>query len=1018
MNKKYISLLITIIFLAIFSGNIFGQKRQLQKLVTIESVIKDDAGTPVPNAVISAKEGATQVLSDADGRFTIEVPENTEILVEAEGFDMISLPIAIATQGVTLNRVPFLMDQANMVNVPFGKMRKKQVVGAVSTVDPKKIAGYDNTQYVLNALISRVPGLLGSTNIRGIGNAVIVVDGIPRDPSNINLEEIEQVTVLKDANSSVLYGSQAKNGVILITTKRGQSNKRIMNFSVEQGMSKPVIYPGYLNSADYTKLYNEAWLNDGLDPTQLPFPDSVVAGYVSGNNPYRYPSVDYYSDEYLKNSRPFSKILTEFSGGNATTRYYANIGWIRNGSLYNLGEGQEASYNRFNVRANVDVKVNDYINAFIDAVGIFTVNKNPLYRTDQSNPRPNGSFWGEAATLLPHYFSPLLPVNLIKANPTLEDGASLENLKLVNGNFILGGTSQYRSNVYGNMFRSGSTADLDRNATFNTGIEFDLRDITEGLKLKAYVTFDIYNRYNQNVTNLYAVYQPTWDADSISGLKMINKDEKTGVQNLPAQLMAYLRRVGTYAMLDYSRTFNGMHRITGTLLGYYDSYRQNAVIIDVKNSHLGLRLTYDYNNKYFVDFSSAYVNGFKLPPGNKGALSPTAGLAWVITEEDFLSGSNIINYLRLRASAGIINTEFGGSNYRAYEKTFQTTSSFGWNDGNRSTSAIYSSRAGNPDLTFEKMKNLNIGMEGYLFDRSLYIDANLFSTRYSGQVIQRITYPDLLGYYNRPFENYNETAYRGGEMGISWTKALGELTFTVGTNLLIASSEITKRDEIWEEDYLYREGRSADVIYGLEAVGFFASQADITASPTQQYGEVKPGDIKYKDQNGDLIVDARDQIEIGNSVDRISYGLNLNLNYKNFNLFVLGSGRDGAESIYSGNYFWVDGTDKYSNVVLNRWTPATASSADFPRLTTKSSTNNYQTSTFWLYADNYFTLDRLQISYDVPNSIVRKLYTKGLTVYLRGERVAEFMKDKDKRNIRIGTEPLYRNYSIGARIEF
>jgi TonB-linked SusC/RagA family outer membrane protein len=1010
MNKKYIPLLITILFLVNLSGNITGQRRQQQKLVTVESTLKDDSGNPVPNAIITAKEGATEVKTDAQGRFTIDVPENTEILIEAEGFDPVSLPISVASQGVILNKVPFLMDEANMVNIPFGKIRKKEVVGALSVIDPEKIVKYDNSQYVFDAINGRIPGLLGNMNIRGIGNALIVVDGIPRDPSRINLEEVDQITVLKDANSAVLYGTQARNGVILITTKRGQSNKRVINISAEQGISKPVVLPTYLNSLDYMKLYNEAAANDGI--LEPPFSNELIAGYTSGNNPYRYPSVDYYSDEFLKNSRSYSKVLTEFSGGNATTRYYANVGWIRNGSLYALGEGQDASFNRFNVRANVDVKVNDYISAFVDAVGIFTINKSP-----------NGNFWGDAATLHPYYFSPLLPVDLIKAIPTLEGGASLETAKLVNGNYILGGTSQYKSNVYGNMFRSGYTQDLDRNATFNTGLQFDLDGITEGLKFKTYLTFDIYNKYNQNVTDLYAVYQPTWETnpggtDSISGLTMIGLDQKTGVQNLPSAQMAYIRRIGTYAMLDYTSTFSDLHTITGTFLGYYDSYRQNNVMIDIANSHLGLRFTYDYNKRYFVDFSSAYVNGFKLAPGNRGGFSPTVGLAWLISEEDFLSGSSSINYLRLRASAGIINTEFGGSNYRNYEKTYLTTSSFGWNDGNRSTSSVYSTRSANPDLTFEKMKTINIGVEGYFFDHALYIDANLFTTRYSGQVIQRTSYPNLLGWYNRPFENYNETAYRGGEMGIRWTKAFGEFTLTAGTNFLFANSEITKRDEIWEEEYLYRQGRSADVIFGLESAGFFASQADIDASPVQQYGEVRPGDIKYKDQNGDNIIDARDQIEIGNSLARFSYGLTLNLNYKNFNLFAIGTGRNGSNSIYSGNYFWVDGTKKYSEAVLNRWTPATASTADYPRLTTKSSSNNYQTSTFWLYDNNFFTLDRIQLSYYVPNSIASKLYTKGLTFYLRGEQIAEFMKDKDKRNVVVGAEPMFRNYSLGARIEF
>jgi TonB-linked SusC/RagA family outer membrane protein len=1006
-NKKYISLLVAMFFLVIFTGDLFGQRRQQQKLVTITSTVKGDDGTPVQNAVITSREGAIEVYSDANGNFTVQLPATAELYVEAEGFESRIVSLDLAAKGIVLPKAPFLMGEDNKVSVPFGNVKRKEVVSALNVIEPKKIIKYDNTQFVLDALSSRVPGMLGNMNIRGIGNALFIVDGIPRDASNINVEEIDQITVLKDANAAVLYGTQAKNGVILVTTKRGQSSKRINNISVEQGIATPITFPKYLNSADYMTYYNEALVNDGLTPL---YSQATIDSYASGTNPYRYPSVDYYSDEFLKSMKPFSKVLAEFSGGNDNTQYYTNVGWMHKGNIYELRDKSETNYNRINVRANVDVKLNDYIKATVDAVAMFDINKNP-----------NGNFWGNASTLHPDYFSPLLPVSLIMKNATFTDGASLETMKLINGSYILGGTTQYKDNAYGNMMRAGYSQNVQRNAQFNNGFEFDLRNVTEGLKFRTYLTFDINNGYNINVTDLYAVYQPTWSAatDSISSVKQIGKDESTGVQNMPRSSMTYLRRIGTYATLDWARTFNDVHSFSGTLLGYYDTYRIVNVIVDSKNAHLGLRATYDYAKKYFVDFSSAYVNGYKLKPGHKGGLSPTIGLAWVISDENFLKDNRLINFLKVKGTAGIINTEFAGTDYRMYESTFvQSSNSFAWGDGNRSSNKISLSRSDNPDLTFEKMKTLNLGVETYLFNYALYLHANAFATKYSGQVIQRSLYTSYTLLNAKPYENYNETAYKGVDLGITLTKKLGDFSVSLSPNMLYASSERTKYDEIVSQPYLALQGRPVDASFGLQSVGFFTSPEDIAASPVQMFGEVKPGDIKYVDQNGDNIIDDNDRVQIGNSTARFSYGLNLIMKYKNLTLFAFGNGRNGYNGYYNSSYYWVDGNKKYSEMVLNRWTEETSATATFPRLSSKANNNNYRNSTFWLYNADFFTLDRVQLTYDLPKNLSRKLFSKDISLYLRGENLARFSKDATRRQIQVGAEPLYRNYGLGARIEF
>jgi TonB-dependent SusC/RagA subfamily outer membrane receptor len=235
MNKRYIPLLIAMLILGVTFGKAYGQKKE--NLVTIESIVKDESGNPIPDALISGKEGAIEARSGSDGKFSISVPENSDLLIEAQGFEMKTLPAAQALQGISLVKAPFLMDEASTINIPFTKIKAKETVGAIDVLNPKDLVKYDNSQYLYDAMSSRLTGMLGNTNIRGVGTAVFVVDGVPRDASNINIEEVDQITVLKDGNAAMMYGTHAKNGVILITTKRGQAFKRKINTTFEQGIS-------------------------------------------------------------------------------------------------------------------------------------------------------------------------------------------------------------------------------------------------------------------------------------------------------------------------------------------------------------------------------------------------------------------------------------------------------------------------------------------------------------------------------------------------------------------------------------------------------------------------------------------------------------------------------------------------------------------------------------------------------------------------------------------------------------
>ncbi len=993
MKQTYRILLLFAFSFGLFSSNYAtAQQKKLQK-VTVASTIVDDNGVPIAGATIYGQEGAVVTVSDKEGNFSFEVTSATDILVEASGYETQIIGL-VGSENIVLEKAPFLMGENDVMNIPFGKVKKGESVNGVTVINAEEILKQDNVTSVEELLYGRTLGLLGSTNIRGVGDALVIVDGLPRDISTLNVEEIDQIAILKDINSSVLYGTQAQNGVINITTKRGEAQKRVMNLFVEQGISTPTALPSYLNSADYMTLYNEALANDGLDAQ---FDEATIANYRSGDNIYRYPDVDYYSDEFLKSFRNTTRVFTEFSGGSENTRYYTNLGWVNEGSLINQGESETT--NRFNVRGNIDFKASDIITAHVDAVVVFDIDKSA-----------NGDYWGNAAELHPYYYSPLIPISMVT------DETILETAKIVKDEYILGGTSQYMDNVYGNLYQSGYTQNIQRTAQFNGGVDVDLDKWVKGLEFKTNLNFDFYNQYYQSVTNTYAVYSPEWNDDGeIVSLTKINEDASDGVQELSEGVLG--RTMGLNMMFDYNRTFNDDHHVSGTLLGYYNSYDQDSVLLTKKYAHLGLRATYNYQQRYFVDFSSAYSHSVILPEDNRGGFSPSLGAAWVISNEDFWDKNSTLNYLKVKASAGILQTDINISE-NVYGESYYSSDSYSWGDGSYSGTTTWVGCAANPNLAYEKMSDINVGFESYWFNAQLGVEANYFRKNYYDQVLQRYNYYTSYASALIPYENYEEDMYTGAEIGVTWYKTIGEVSLSLGANLMYATSEVVVEDEVWANDYQYRTGNSYDATYGFVCLGFFEDDDDIANSPTKLFGEVQPGDLKYADLNDDNVIDENDMKMIGNTQARLSYGLNLNVQYKNFSLFIQGEGRSGYDYYQSGDYFWVDGDDKYSEVVLGRWTPETAETATYPRLSSKTSDNNFQNSTFWLKDGHYFTLNNVQLTYDFSRELLQKISLKGLSLYVRGSNLLMISEDSSYRQLNIGSSPQYRNFVLGSRIKF
>lgn len=999
INKKYI-----VVFLFSLMGVLFQANKaqgQERRTVTIESVLTDEAGKPIQGAQIYGNEGTVMVTTDPAGKFSITITTGTDILIEADGYN--SGTFSSFDEKFSLASAPLFLGERDKVNIAFGKTYKGTIANSVVTFKPDEVLKYNNLQTVYEALSELIPGMYGNTKIRGIGQTVFIIDGLPRDPYYVNLAEVEEISILKDINSSILYGNAAANGAVLITTKRGQAHKQRINVWAHYGFKDPKALPKYLSSADYMEQYNIARTNDGLTPL---YDDETIQNYRTGN-PYRYPSVDYYSDDYLNSIKPYSRIMLDLSGGNSIATYYSNLSWDYEDNLLNFGTGKKSKINNFNARGNVDLNVTDWIKTSVDAVGFISNDKQPAI-----------NYWNSAATTRPDRFSPLLPIDLI--DPELDLLISRKND--VDGKFLAGGNSSYQSNPIASVYLGGEDTWVSRNFAFNNRIDVDLNKFVPGLSFHTNISFDYLNVYLQYTRNNYSVYEATWDVneDKIVNLVKYGEDTRTGTQNVGG---AYnQRRIGAYAMFDYNQTFNDVHHVSGNLFGYTSHNKLNSTIQPEKNTNMGIRLAYSYANKYLADFSGSLVTSAKLHPDNRTAFSPSLGLGWVMSSEDFMKPATFVDYLKLKVSGGLLYTDSWIGGYYWYDDLYVNSGALYWYDGSKSRAGTTPSFGENRDLFFEKRTDINAGLEGLFFNKSLSLDFNYFYSIHSDIVGKaQSIYPSYFNVYS-PYANYGKNTFQGIDIGASFTKHFGDFSVVLGGNLLYMKSEVSKKDEIYSNDYQYRTGHPVESSFGLVADGFFMSQDEIDNHALQAFGSVQPGDIKYIDQNGDGIIDTNDEVFIGRWQAPYYYGLNLKLSYKRFSLFASGTGISGAKGFLGdggfNNYYWAQGDNKYSEYMLNHWTEETKHTATYPRLSSQANNNNFRGSSFWMYKTDYFDLNRIQLSYDVPIKPSNKLTMKGLNLFIQANRVLTISKNEDIKNLTIGSEPQYRSYAIGLKTYF
>lgn len=929
------------------------------------------------------------------------------------------MSLAIASLFTVSGVVKAQQTPDSLVNVAFGQTSKEDLMGGVSEVNVAKLMKKDYHNYSLDGLQSLVGGYNG--NIWG-QTPLILIDGVPRDATNVKASEVDKITILKGASAIVLYGSKGAKGVVLITTKRGRDQRLTIEANANTGFYVAKRYPNYLGAAQYMTLYNEACANDGIDAK---YSADDIYNTASHSNTYRYPDMDLYSSEYQRKAYNRTDATMEITGGNENAKYYANFGMQYNSSFLKYGDHKNDNNLAFNIRANIDARITSWLSSFAN-VGI---NINNQYSD-------RGDLWGAAATLRPNWYSSLIPIDMIDTNNSSLKTMIGSSNNIIDGKYLLGGTSTDQTTVYGDMLAAGYVKDKNRNFLFDVGVNADLSMLLKGLSFKATFSVDYWDYYSEAWKEGYAVYQPTWSnmngKDMIIGLTKYNSD--TNSTNEYVGSSSYNQTMTFRGQFDYNNTFNKLHNVSASLIGWgyqrqdsKDSDHSSSSYHRISNLNMGLRAAYNFNHLYYAELAAALVHSAKLPEGKRNALSPSITLGWRLGQETwFRKALPFVDDAKINASYTVLNQDIDISDYYMYKGYYdQRGGWYQWEDSSQGGYCNTSMRGENLDLGYIQRKEWRIGFEASVLNKLVTIDFNYFNQLTDGLLTQgsSTVYPSFFSGNGSflPYLNYNKDTRKGFDFALNLNKKIGQIETSLGFTGQLLTTNAKRRDEVHSDVYQYAAGRALDTQWGYICEGFFRDDADIEGHAKQTFGNVQPGDLKYKDINEDGVIDSKDQVDLGKagwSAAPFVYGINLTLKWKQFTLFAAGTGQIGAIGIKNNSYYWVKGSGKYSEVVLGRWTPETADIATYPRLTTTDNNNNFQSSTFWRYSTDRFDLQRVQLTYDLPNHLFTNKIISAMSVYFLGESLFTISKNYKLMETNVGSAPQSRFYNIGLKVTF
>lgn len=987
-------------------------------------------GTPIIGANIMLKGAGTGVISDLNGNFSIQVTGKRDVLVVTYiGYKKSEVLVEdLGVVHIKLNSDNEMLDE--VIVVGSGTQKKVSVTGAISTIKGLELKSPNSS--LTTSLAGRLAGVIAKTNtgepgaasefyIRGISTfggrttPLIILDDVEissGDLNNIPAETIESFSILKDASATAIYGARGANGVMVVTTKKGKENtKARINITLENSVNMPINFPKFVDGATWMELYDEALVS--RNPNGSPRYTNRIEPTRQGVNPYIYPDVDW-GDLIFKEMSMNQRANINIIGGGSSVTYYMSLnvnhdtGLLDSPKLYSFRNNINKM--AYNFQNNISIKVSPTTKIGLNMNAQLRNGTGPNFKTDE--------LFRMALYANPVSFPAFYP---------RQEGDTHLNF----GNAILSG-NDLRQNPYAFMSTSFKQSD---SSTLNVSLKIDqeLEFITKGLSVNGLINFKNWaeSSYNRSIQPYYyRVADGSYDTENPTDFDL----ERLGTSGTDYISESGISKGGdrTIAMqfqLNYARQF-GLHNLGGMLMYMQRDYK--AGVLPNRNQGVSGRFTYDYGQRYLVEFNFGYNGTERLSAGNRFEFFPAASIGWVMSNEDFFEPlRQKVDNLKLRASYGLVGSDetgTGASHFLYIDKI--TLGTVGFNTGDNWGTNMYGpfvNQYGIPGAGWERSKKLDVGIDMTLF-RNWSITADYFNEQRYNILMQRAYWPSSLGYNTaKPWKNVGKVENWGVEFSTSYTHQLSkELSIDIRGNFTYTENKYKYKDE---PDYPYpwkmETGRSLSSTWGYVADGLFQSQEEIDNSPRQELGSTPGvGDIKYRDLNGDGVINKYDEAMISEfgTMPRIQYGLGVNLKYKKFDIGVFFNG--SAMRKIAINNGWDEDTKKYYDIYPfgeadrnifkfiadDHWTEENPNAA-YPRLglTKNHVANNEQNSSYWLRNGNFIRFKTLELGYNFKMG----------RVYLNGDNLAVFSPFKEwDPEISWFKYPLQRAFNLGLQLNF
>lgn len=970
-----------------------------QRLLT--GTVIDKNGNPIPDAIITIKKQAgTEVISDKSGNFTINGRIGDIIEITS---DPRHKTVKIESNPIIIS----LTDQDALIPIGFGLTRdREEITSAIGIVSSNELS----KRFVINpanALFGKIPGLAvlqnGGTSwendptliIRGIGtfrNASILtlVDGYERPISSLSLGEIESVAVLKDASALAMYGQRGANGVLLVTTKRADAQKNKVEVDYEHGITQASRLPKFLDAYNYTLAMNEARSNDGLSPL---YSQQALDAYRSGVSPYFYPNTNWLKQSF-RDFGEVNNLRASFQEKTRSVSYFTQLNYQADKGLLgpvddNEGYSTQFNYSKFNFRSNVDINITKSTRFKVGLSG-------NLRETGTPGTSVTDIMWAMYNTPSAAY-----PVK--------------------NYNDIWGGTSTYNNNAVAQITSTGYRLNQTRELLADGSLEQELDIILPGLSVEAAVAYDNSASYSDGKIKQYK-YESLSLVDGGAGA--IDTVETSYGKNTELNYYSNLgnqwRHATVQSKLKYVNEW-GNNSINSVILYQQDKLVRNGQSNTYSHQLIAGNLHYAKNMKYFADLSVSYSGTNVLPKGDRFGLFPALSLGWKLSNEEWFAKKGVFDDMKIRASWGMTGNDLIPQNLSSAQFNWAPPYYFTQNNG--VTGGMQEGVLPSTNLTYETAIKYNFGIDASMLGMlDLNVDV-FYDYRKNILVESEGLISNVLG-ARKPLLSEGIVYNKGIELGLNLYKNKGQVTYYINSQVAYVRNKIIKMGEVYQPfNYLSRTGRSIGQAFGLEAIGFFKDLDDIANSPKQMFSVVKPGDVKYKDQNNDGAINAYDEKALGFSTSNpeLYYSASFGLEYKGFGIDATFQGI-ANKTIYlnTQSIFWpLIGNTNISKFSDNRWTAATAETASLPRLSTLGNDNNYRPNSIWITDASYLKLRSLEIHYNLPKQLISKLNLSNTRLILRGMDLFSIdnLNVVDPEAIRL-THPTYSTYSLGIQIGF